>query len=203
MAAKHTPGPWHWWKAEIDGKPVDDDRHVTTLDGPNGNSIVYHDAQWRVSDANARLIAAAPDLLEALRDLLRDNGLNARDAALAAIAKATGAALLLLLLLPSLASAQEVRTLYPAFVTARVLDLTSTHQALQAGATEINPLMKHPALRYALHPLMTVGFVAAAEQARATGKGKRAFWLMLAGTAGQFALDWNNYRQAANLRRGK
>jgi hypothetical protein len=142
------------------------------------------------------------DLLEALRDLLRDNGLNARDAALAAIAKATGTALLLLLCaLP--ASAQEVRLVYPAFVTARVLDLTSTHQALKAGATEINPLMKHPALRYALHPLMTVGFVAAAEKARANGNGKRAFWLMVAGTAGQFALDYSNYRQASNLRRNK
>jgi hypothetical protein len=101
------------------------------------------------------------------------------------------------------ASAQEVRLVYPAFVTARVLDLASTHQALKAGATEINPLMKHPAMRYALHPLMTVGFVAAAEKARANGKGKRAFWLMVAGTAGQFALDYSNYRQASNLRRNK
>jgi excisionase family DNA binding protein len=123
------------------------------------------------------------------------------DQAMKALARRASVVALLLVAVP--ASAQEVRVLYPAFVTARVLDLTSTHQALKAGATEINPLMKHPAMRYALHPLMTVGFVAAAEKARAQGKGKRAFWLMVAGTAGQFALDYSNYRQAATLRERK
>jgi hypothetical protein len=131
---------------------------------------------------------------------LREKVYRARRAAAAVVnAPAFMALLLLLCALP--ASAQEVRLVYPAFVTARVLDLTSTHQALKAGATEINPLMKHPAMRYTLHPLMTVGFVAAAEKARANGKGKRAFWLMVAGTAGQLAIDWNNYRQANNLLR--
>jgi hypothetical protein len=198
MSAKHCPLPW-----SIDG-PYDNSVDVEAADGAWVAEVF--DAKVADGYGNAEFIVRACnshyELLEALRDLLRDTGLNARDAALAAIAKATGTALLLLLCaLP--ASAQEVRLVYPAFVTARVLDLTSTHQALKAGATEINPLMKHPALRYALHPLMTVGFVAAAEKARAQGKGKRAFWLMVAGTAGQLALDYSNYRQAANLRRGK
>ena len=64
--AKHFPGPW------IVG-PVDDTlvRAVTTegeyytICEMDGN---YNDPhQWPVMEANARLIAAAPDLLEALR----------------------------------------------------------------------------------------------------------------------------------------
>ena len=54
---KHTPGPW------IIGKQ---DHDVITVDTANGTAIcdVYVDSDDR--PANARLIAAAPDLLEAL-----------------------------------------------------------------------------------------------------------------------------------------
>jgi len=93
--SKHTPGPW------VVG-PVDDT--VVTHLGADG--VRYEVAQidgdynepdlWPVMEANARLIAAAPDLLLALRELLfnhnHGNGLDAwhrtRDRAAAAIAKA-------------------------------------------------------------------------------------------------------------------
>jgi hypothetical protein len=67
----HAPGPWTWWKAEINGnRDCVDGRYVATLDDANrGASIVYHDAQWPITEANARLIAAAPDLLAALKEL--------------------------------------------------------------------------------------------------------------------------------------
>lgn len=79
-----TPGPW----------------------GDNRNPIIVRGLTWIASanyptdigDANARLIAAAPDLLEALRGLLAvDAGAGgtrfyAKIAARAAISKATGEA---------------------------------------------------------------------------------------------------------------
>ena len=67
--SKHTPGPW------VVG-PVDDT--VVTHLGADG--VRYEVAQidgdynepdlWPVMEANARLIAAAPDLLDALQNLL-------------------------------------------------------------------------------------------------------------------------------------
>jgi hypothetical protein len=72
---------------------------------------------------------------------------------------------------------------------------------LKAGASEMNPLMVHPAARYPIKTLATVAILASAEKLRKDGKGKRAFWLTTAITAGTFAISWNNYRQGANLRR--
>jgi hypothetical protein len=90
---KHTPGPW-------------------TLDGHNLSSVIrctvprgHPDAKHTCGDyetiaecggdnwkANASLIAAAPDMLEALKAARDALGANAaRDAVDAAIAKATGA----------------------------------------------------------------------------------------------------------------
>lgn len=104
MEAKHTPGPW----VMDDAQPGDLFRHV--LHG-NGDSFGYI---CRIStngnanaDADARLIAAAPELLEALQAVLRsfptDGDMHAAgweqteidlacrdyEAARAAIAKAT------------------------------------------------------------------------------------------------------------------
>ena len=86
--SKHTPGPWH--TAGEQGVQIrsakDQIAKVWTM---RGN-------EWK---ANARLIAAAPDLLEALRAMVDyfgphpdvDNGLDETlTAARAAIAKATG-----------------------------------------------------------------------------------------------------------------
>lgn len=49
--AKHTPGPWR-----VNGQK--------SVRGPNLEYIA--NANWKNGEANARLIAAAPDLLEAL-----------------------------------------------------------------------------------------------------------------------------------------
>lgn len=117
MKAKHTPGPW-----ELTGDPCHFDTLTSVRGGPS--EIRGKGLKWRqlmveiggyadpaTAEANARLIAAAPDLLEALQELLaaeRANSLEivgrdtdghplnaagvARKKARAAIAKATGAA---------------------------------------------------------------------------------------------------------------
>jgi len=78
----HTPGPWS----------VDYQREQVY--GSNGSTVVY---ELNFSKADAQLIAAAPDLLEALKDLKRQYAEHP-DAfwdwskARAAIAKATGGA---------------------------------------------------------------------------------------------------------------
>ena len=63
MTTKHTPGPWHsvpsvpsegfdcWWL-------MAGSRNIATISGYQGDTEC---------EANARLIAAAPDLLEALK----------------------------------------------------------------------------------------------------------------------------------------
>lgn len=85
MTTQHTSGPWH-----VDGSAI--------RTNPENH---YTDSTWIcqavLTDANARLIAAAPDLLAALRDLCgvcRDLSVDPADfarkleAAEAAIAKA-------------------------------------------------------------------------------------------------------------------
>lgn len=74
---KGKPGPWHW-----EGKVLCNDAHIVGGDG------------WTFNDADKKLIAAAPELLEALQACLPwvNNGI-ARDAhvkAIAAINKALG-----------------------------------------------------------------------------------------------------------------
>jgi hypothetical protein len=62
----HTPGPWSY--SETRKKTRNHDR---VIDGPDGIEVAYaldmnrHDMDAQV-DANARLIAAAPELLAAL-----------------------------------------------------------------------------------------------------------------------------------------
>lgn len=81
--AKITLERWH----------VDDDGAVRTRDGRD--VVVAFDHRVIVADADARLIAAAPDLLDACVRLLDavargDHKAKAIDAARAAVAKATG-----------------------------------------------------------------------------------------------------------------
>lgn len=78
----HTPGPWGKLETESsvdlefpDGRKVSGWQDVGTADGHVVAIVVSKDAEtYRdgdgVADANARLIAAAPDLLEALTGLL-------------------------------------------------------------------------------------------------------------------------------------
>lgn len=62
MTSKHTPGPWSWQTNQA---------NRVSIDGPDGAEVVraeeYAGSAWvEVSEDDARLIAAAPELLEAL-----------------------------------------------------------------------------------------------------------------------------------------
>lgn len=102
---KHTPGPW--FLSESDHNNSD----ISTPDRPSVLAPDHNTAPWHICrmdhgcpnvEANARLIAAAPELLDALKlclpilyrlDAIRhltDQEFPALDAARAAIAKATG-----------------------------------------------------------------------------------------------------------------
>ena len=95
--SNHTPGPWRLNQGAL--LTVEADGHLgpiaelrSRLDYAGMNPIV---AQTR--DANARLIAAAPELLEALQAIVKtcnvridDPRIQHFDKARAAIAKATG-----------------------------------------------------------------------------------------------------------------
>lgn len=68
--SQHTPGPWPC-EYTGDGKRILVGKGL--VEGPNGYEVaeVYSDDCPReVAEANARLIAAAPELLEALETLL-------------------------------------------------------------------------------------------------------------------------------------
>ena len=89
--SKHTPGPWEWEKVE--GGP--DELVVTewTLKGPDALCRYWYD---NPPTQDAKLIAAAPDLLTALEELVdwrEAYGAGEKlplDKARAAIKKATG-----------------------------------------------------------------------------------------------------------------
>lgn len=95
--SKHTPGPWHVGKGEQAQIVYDEGGWAVA------NAVVFHRKHEPGSTlVNARLIAAAPDLLEALDTISRlynhdasvgENSMAAYDAACIAryaIAKATG-----------------------------------------------------------------------------------------------------------------
>jgi hypothetical protein len=70
--AKHTPGPWEWLGEP--GKSVLNAAKNKILDHE------YYEGMWlgayndEIDQANARLIAAAPDLLESLKAILACDG---------------------------------------------------------------------------------------------------------------------------------
>lgn len=68
-ASNHTPGPWHIGSTNEDRNFVygPDDDVVAIAEDP-GNFL--SDAEEEKDNANARLIAAAPELLEALTKLV-------------------------------------------------------------------------------------------------------------------------------------
>ena len=86
--SNHTPGPWKWICG--DTKLISEDKTIISTEYPFGDP----------TEADAHLIAAAPDLLEALENLILDcdfwitMGVNMNcnfvDQAKAAIAKAKG-----------------------------------------------------------------------------------------------------------------
>jgi len=80
----HTPGPWVFF---IDGFG---DHSIESAQDSNGNRLPVA-MTFRRNNADARLIAAAPDLLAALRALVHPMASDEDlDAARAAIAKAEG-----------------------------------------------------------------------------------------------------------------
>ena len=90
MKAKHTPGPWHIYP----------DYAESYIESGTGYEVCQvmtnHPKNADTQAANARLIAAAPELLDALQAALDDYAgidinLNWQETARAAIAKATGA----------------------------------------------------------------------------------------------------------------
>ena len=95
MNAKHTPGPWNIGSSDlpvsrmsIHCKGHKDSCHSTVaLMVSRGAIGISHDEEF----ANARLIAAAPDLLDVLEELVAEFGVcGLTEKARAAIAKATG-----------------------------------------------------------------------------------------------------------------
>lgn len=95
---KHTPGPWNFKPANASHKT----RYISSPDDSSGGNWIV--ANILHSDADARLIAAAPELLEALQALFENCAMihknwgdgdnsraadNAIERARAAIAKAT------------------------------------------------------------------------------------------------------------------
>jgi hypothetical protein len=76
MAANHTPGPWHVAPGrfpaitiEFDGTETHTGCQVCRIEPEDDSS-----AAVRMAEANARLIAAAPELVAALRTLLEHAG---------------------------------------------------------------------------------------------------------------------------------
>jgi len=96
--AGHTPGPWHHVEWDCDPRVNDDGNHywgIKPLKFHGGAE--YLEASGWMTEANARLLAAAPELLSALQGLrgwMPPAGDEAIDAAMrnadAAILKATG-----------------------------------------------------------------------------------------------------------------
>lgn len=94
MDSKHTPGPWY-------AKGSSENRAWEVAERNTGELVAELNTIDATGEADARLIAAAPDLLAALRGLVRDiegrekrTGITqmgtAIDAARAALAKAEG-----------------------------------------------------------------------------------------------------------------
>jgi hypothetical protein len=86
MSTQHTPGPWKF------GSISNGDFYKRNIAGADGYHVALTSSRDDAEvDANARLIAAAPELLEALQAII-DTGLSTSKigAAKIAIAKATG-----------------------------------------------------------------------------------------------------------------
>ena len=103
MSTQHTPGPWHWEADEVKGDPFNRVRYQVTALGRTVTRVYYSSFEGGQTNAesDARLIAAAPELLAALEDAESIFGPEEGEEhkaphwakrARAAIAKATGSA---------------------------------------------------------------------------------------------------------------
>ncbi len=66
MSMKHTPGPWHVQSPQ----PARFPGYTIMNEGNNGYVATVQIRAQNPANANARLIAAAPELLEALNEVL-------------------------------------------------------------------------------------------------------------------------------------
>jgi hypothetical protein len=94
----HTPGPWRAFFTEGNRRTRIGDWHFTQEPTSTSRPVRFRrvSASNAEAEANARLIAAAPELLDALRQIERSSGFNGgtwvgelQGIARAAIAKAT------------------------------------------------------------------------------------------------------------------
>lgn len=135
----HTPGPWQC--RSLAGSQFRGDASTYEI-GSLGADMSASDVV-----GNARLIAAAPDLLDALYGIIelgrKDTHNEKYDgyyaAAKAAIAKATGIALLLLLVFAPTAHAQSrpFKAALGTYLIAASADLSTTEYQLGHGAREV------------------------------------------------------------------
>jgi hypothetical protein len=101
METKHTPGPWEWVGRDLEQKGGEY-KTVIGSEVSCGTFCYGGSVDMTVSEADARLIAAAPELLEALilleHEMVESGNAQSRDygwkpaieKTRAAIAKATG-----------------------------------------------------------------------------------------------------------------
>ncbi len=72
METKHTPGPWKahqgWADPDLNVMMGDEHPNWCEVTGPEGEEYLSINGHFGI--ANARLIAAAPDLLDALTNML-------------------------------------------------------------------------------------------------------------------------------------
>lgn len=104
--SKHTPGPWKWIDTEFYGDPLEGPNKNCLVGPPSdpdckpyatdsSDHVVYFETPIE-NEANARLIAAAPELLEACEQIYHDAKIhgvlesNCLDRVLMAIKKARG-----------------------------------------------------------------------------------------------------------------
>jgi hypothetical protein len=66
MSAKHTPGPWHWDSDPVKGDPLGRVRYRVTTTGKTITQCYYSSGDEH-AEHDARLIAAAPEMLDALK----------------------------------------------------------------------------------------------------------------------------------------
>ena len=87
--SKYTPGPWNCRRASAAGREI-----IVSEISPVDVAVLSHRNKSQIEiDANARLIAAAPEMLDALIEILgwqTNLPFNVIAQARAAIAKATG-----------------------------------------------------------------------------------------------------------------
>ena len=68
---RHTPGPWHWESDAVKNDPTGRVRYQVTATGKTITRVYYSSFEGGPTnaEADARLIAAAPELLAALMNI--------------------------------------------------------------------------------------------------------------------------------------